>query len=108
MKKVGVVILIYCLLSGCATMTGPDKAAASAAILDLTTTAIGGSQGCTESNPLMGKEIDATMLLTSASLSAGVGWALHKWGKDRVTWGYTGIRGAAGLHNLTVIGGCGE
>lgn len=56
----------------------------------------------------MGKEIDATMLLTSAALSAGVGWALHKWGKDRVTWGYTGIRGAAGLHNLTVIGGCGE
>lgn len=110
MKKIALLTAAL-LLSGCSSgvwmdMTTPDKAAAAAAVLDLGTTAIGGYNGCQEANPLFGSEIDTQALLTGAALSAGVGYAIHRWGKDKFTWGYVGLRGAAGLHNLTVIGDC--
>ena len=102
-----VLLILSLLLTGCASMTTADKAAAGAAILDIGTTAIGGYNGCSEANPLFGPEISTQSLLMNAALSAGVAYAIHKWDKAKWTWAYTGLRGAAGLHNLTVIGeGC--
>lgn len=93
-------------LFGCASMAPPEKAAATAALIDIGTTAVGGYRGCQEVNPLFGSEITAQSIMLNAALSAGVAYAIHKWDKAKWTWTYTGLRGAAGLHNLTVLGEC--
>jgi hypothetical protein len=104
MKLVALILSLF--LAGCASMAPSEKSAASAALFDIGTTAIGGYRGCQETNPLFGSEIDAQMIMTSLALTAGVHYALHRWGKGKWTWTYTGLRGAAGLHNLTVLGEC--